>query len=93
MTTLRTIAGTEVDVQGVPAWNDRMFHSYGSDRLYHHPNFLVHKIQARRIQTVLDFMAVTSSDAVLDVGCGEGHFFTRLRTPRWPRRSGISIVA
>ncbi len=91
MTMLRTIAGTEVDAQEIAAWNDHMFHSYGSDRLYYHPNFLVRKIQARRIRTILDFMEVEPADAVLDVGCGEGHLFTRL--PHSARQVGVDLCA
>jgi len=89
MSKLLTLAGTEVEIQEIQTWNERMFRLYQSDRLYFHPNFLIRKIQARRIRTIVDFLQVSPNDAVLDVGCGEGHLFAHL--PRSARRVGIDL--
>jgi ubiquinone/menaquinone biosynthesis C-methylase UbiE len=89
MSKLLTLAGTELEIQEIQTWNERMFRLYQSDRLYFHPNFLIRKIQARRIHTILEFLEVSPNDAVLDVGCGEGHLFAHL--PRSARRVGIDL--
>jgi ubiquinone/menaquinone biosynthesis C-methylase UbiE len=89
MNKLLTLAGTEVEAHEIRIWNERMFRLYQPDRLYFHPNFLIRKIQAKRIHTIVDCLEVSPKDAVLDVGCGEGHLFAHL--PRSARRVGIDL--
>ena len=54
-----------------------MFVHYGNDRLYYHPNRIIRMIQAQRVRTIVSFMEIADSDAVLDAGCGEGYIFSR----------------
>jgi ubiquinone/menaquinone biosynthesis C-methylase UbiE len=89
MSKVQTIAGTEVKVLEFESWNERMFVRYGNDRLYYHPNRIIRMIQAQRIKTIVKFMDVVDSDAVLDVGCGEGYIFSRL--PWAVRRVGVDL--
>jgi ubiquinone/menaquinone biosynthesis C-methylase UbiE len=89
MTKVQTIAGTEVKVREFESWNERMFIHYGNDRLYNHPSRIVRMIQAQRIRTIINFMEIAGSDAVLDAGCGEGYIFLRL--PQSRRRVGIDL--
>jgi 2-polyprenyl-3-methyl-5-hydroxy-6-metoxy-1,4-benzoquinol methylase len=89
MNKVQTIAGTEVEVLEFESWNERMFVHYGNDRLYYHPNPVVRVIQAQRIRTIVNFMEIDGSDAVLEAGCGEGYIFSRL--PWSIRRVGVDL--
>lgn len=89
ITEIRTVAGTVVEVQEFEAWNERMFLSYGNDRLYFHENLLVRRIQAKRIKAILGFLDIQPSDHLLDAGCGEGYLFTQ--SPICARQVGADI--
>jgi SAM-dependent methyltransferase len=59
-------------------WNELMFQKYGNERLYHHPNPLIRLIQRRRVNMIVRLLQLTSHEAVLDAGTGEGYLFSFL---------------
>lgn len=90
-TKVKTVAGTTVAVRDFESWNERMFTSYGNDRLYYHGNPVIRKVQARRISTILRFLDIHPDDHVLDAGCGEGYLFSQC--PGSARQVGVDISA
>jgi ubiquinone/menaquinone biosynthesis C-methylase UbiE len=74
----RTIAGVELKAAQFASWNERMFRRYGNDRMYHHPSWIIRKIQQKRISTILRLLDLQPGDSLLDVGCGEGHLFSKV---------------
>lgn len=59
--------------KGKQKWNEKMYSSFSTGRLYEHKNPLVRFIENQRIKKILELVEIKPEDRLIEVGCEEGY--------------------
>jgi len=62
-----------VAIDNVEHWNDQFAREHDIDDYYGRSGFLIRAIEQRRLACIRRMVAATSTDHILEVGCGGGH--------------------